>query len=114
MLRRIELAEGSTQQAVGERLGIPPSRMVALVDDLGERRLLERRPSQRDRRAYALHLTPAGRRLLGKALQLAAALEREITQDLSPAERAQVIDQLDRIADQLGVPPGVHGSNLTV
>jgi len=99
---------------MGERLGIPPSRMVALVDELQERKLLERRPSPRDRRAHALHLTATGKRLLAKAMEVAAAYEREITQDLDDAERGKLLDQLDRVAARLGVPPGVHGSQLAV
>jgi DNA-binding MarR family transcriptional regulator len=112
LLRAIGSGGGDSQQAVGERLGIPASRMVALVDELEGRRLLERRPSPRDRRAHALHLTPAGKRLLAKAIGVAAGLEGELTQDLDPAERVQLIELLDRVAVQLGVPPGVHGSQV--
>jgi DNA-binding MarR family transcriptional regulator len=114
LLRRVALHEGGSQQAMGERLGIPPSRMVALVDELEARELLERRPSPGDRRAHALHLAPAGRRLLARATKLATAFETELTQDLDAAERARLLEQLDRVAQRLGVPPGVHGSQLAV
>jgi DNA-binding MarR family transcriptional regulator len=112
LLRQVASHEGGSQQALGERLRIPPSRMVALVDELEGRGLLERRPSPSDRRAHALHLTAGGRRLLAKATALAAAFEGELTQDLDEAERRRLIEQLDRIAERLGVPPGVHGSQL--
>jgi DNA-binding MarR family transcriptional regulator len=112
LMRRVAIHEGGSQQAMGERLGIPPSRMVALVDELERRKLLERQPSPSDRRAHALHLTPAGKRLLAKATELAAGYEREITQDLDADERAVLLEQLDRVAERLGVPPGVHGSQL--
>jgi DNA-binding MarR family transcriptional regulator len=112
LLRAIGSGAGDSQQAAGERLGIPASRMVALVDDLEGRRLLERRPSPRDRRAHALHLTPSGKRLLAKAIGVAAGLEGELTGDLDPAERAQLVELLDRVAVQLGVPTGVHGSQV--
>jgi DNA-binding MarR family transcriptional regulator len=112
LLRRVGLHEGGSQQAMGERLGVPPSRMVALVDELEARRLLERRPSPSDRRAHALYLTPAGTDLLTKAIQVATAFESELTQDLDPAERTQLIELLDRLAVPLGVPPGVHGSHI--
>jgi DNA-binding MarR family transcriptional regulator len=112
LLRHVALHEGDSQQALGERLGIPPSRMVALVDELEARVLLERRPSPSDRRAHALHLTPAGRRLLARATKVAAAFEAELTQDLDDAERARLLEQLDLLAQRLGVPPGVHGSQL--
>jgi DNA-binding MarR family transcriptional regulator len=114
LLRHVALREGGSQQSTGERLGIPPSRMVALVDELETRELLERRPSPSDRRAHALYLAPAGRRLLARASKLAAAFEAELTQDLDAAERAQLLEQLERIAARLGVPPGVHGSQVAV
>jgi DNA-binding MarR family transcriptional regulator len=112
LLRVIGAGEGHSQQAAGERLGIPASRMVALVDELEERGLLERRPSPRDRRAHALHLTASGKRLLADAIGLAAGLEGELTEDLDAAEHAQLIALLDRVAARLGVPPGVHGSQV--
>lgn len=112
LLRAVGSREGDSQQAVGERLGVPASRMVGLVDELERRGLLERRRSPRDRRAHALHLTPAGGRLLAEATQLAAGLERELTQDLDATQRAELIARLDLIAARLGVPAGVHGSQV--
>jgi DNA-binding MarR family transcriptional regulator len=113
LLRRIVAGEGASQQAVGESLGIPPSRMVAVVDELEGRGLLERRPSPIDRRAHALYLTSAGKGLLAKATAVAAGFEGELTRGLDPAERDLLVGLLDRVAAQLGVPPGVHGSQLT-
>ena len=43
LLRAVSFAEGQSQQTIGERLQIPPSRMVAFVDALEKRSLLERR-----------------------------------------------------------------------
>lgn len=102
LLRAVGAAEGQSQQATGERLGIPPSRMVAFVDGLEERGLLERRLNPDDRRARALHLTAEGRRLLGRAFELAAQHERDLCADLSEAEREQMLDLLDRVSARLG------------
>src|SRR6266566_185064 len=41
-----------------------PSRLVALVDGLESRGLVERRDNPNDRRTYALHLSGAGRSML--------------------------------------------------
>src|SRR5215207_8940636 len=62
LLRHVVAAEGQSQQALAEALQIPPSRMVALVDGLEQRGLLERRPIPGDRRVRALHLSREGRR----------------------------------------------------
>ena len=51
ILRVIEQADGLSQQALGEKLGIFPSRLVALIDELEGSGLLERRNSPADRRA---------------------------------------------------------------
>src|SRR5581483_9559031 len=67
LLRAVAPAEGASQQAIGERLQIPASRMVAFVDALEARGLLERRPNPNDRRARALYLTDDGRALLASA-----------------------------------------------
>ncbi len=62
----IEQADGLSQQALGEKLGVFPSRLVGLLDEVEERGLVERRDSPTDRRSYALHLTGAGREVLAQ------------------------------------------------
>ncbi|HXN37343.1 MAG TPA: MarR family transcriptional regulator [Solirubrobacteraceae bacterium] len=110
LLRAVGAAEGQSQQAVAERLQIPPSRMVAFVDALEARGLLERRLNPQDRRARALHLTDSGRELLGRAFVLAVELERDICADLSVAEREQLVEMLQRVGGRLGLPGGVHAA----
>jgi DNA-binding MarR family transcriptional regulator len=108
LLRAVAAAEGQSQQAIGERLQIPASRMVAFVDALQHRDLLERRPNPQDRRAHALHLTDQGREMLGRAMTAAAAFENELCADLQASEREQLLDLLWRVAPQLGLRPGTH------
>jgi DNA-binding MarR family transcriptional regulator len=108
LLRAIAQAEGESQRWVGRALNVPPSRMVTLVDDLERRRLVRRRPHPGDRRAHALHLTAAGRRLLGRAVEVAAQVERGLCAGLAPAERDQLLQLLARLAGRDDAPPGVH------
>ena len=112
LLRAIAAGEGLSQQALGEQLRIPPSRMVAFIDALQDRRLLERRPHPSDRRAHALYLTSAGRKLLGKAVAVASGFERELCAGLSAAEREKLLALLGSVREQLGLPPGVHSAHL--
>src|SRR5215470_3937956 len=63
MLRIIQKSSGISQQALSSILGMPPSRLVALVDQLERRGLVERRDDPEDRRAHALHLTRKGAEL---------------------------------------------------
>jgi DNA-binding MarR family transcriptional regulator len=108
VLRHVARAEGSSQQALGQALRIPPSRMVGLVDTLEQRGLLERRSNPRDRRARALHLTPEGRRMLEEAYRVAVGHERTIVEGLSMEERAQLFRLLRRLAVAQELVPGVH------
>ena len=50
LLRAVAANEGEPQNALAERLRISPSWMVAIVDVLETRGLLERKPHTRDRR----------------------------------------------------------------
>jgi DNA-binding MarR family transcriptional regulator len=111
LLRAVGADEGASQQAIGERQQIPPSRMVALVDALEERGLVERRQNPRDRRTRALYATKSGRKLLLRAFTLATALERDLCADLSAAERQQLIELLQRVGWRLGVAPGTHSAH---
>jgi DNA-binding MarR family transcriptional regulator len=112
LLRAVAPIEGASQQAIGERLRIPASRMVAFVDALETRGLLERRPKPNDRRVRALYLTDDGRKLLASAFALASDLERDLCAQLSDAEREQLLDALQRVGAQLGLTPGAHAAHL--
>ena len=105
VLYAISHGEGQSQQVVGERLAIPASSMVAIVDRLESGTLVERRASASDRRTRTLHLTSKGRRLLAKALKGAARQETVISRGISPDERATLLSLLHRISENLGVPP---------
>ncbi len=111
LLRSVREAEGESQNTIGERLQIPPSRMVAFVDALEQRGLLERRQNPQDRRARALYLTQAGREMHDSAMAVAFEFERELTGDLSAAEREQLLDLLARVGTALDLPPGVHDAH---
>ena len=97
-----------TQQALATALKALPSRLVALIDELESRGLLERRPHETDRRSYALHLTEAGKST-GQAIgRIAREHQKSLLAALSEEERGQLAALLQRIADQQGLIPRVH------
>jgi DNA-binding MarR family transcriptional regulator len=110
LLRAVAAGEGEAQNALAERLHISPSWMVAVVDELEKRDLLERRPHARDRRVRNLHLTPAGKKLLTQAERRAEQFDRQVVDQFGDAEREQLLDLLDRVAAGLELQPGAHAA----
>lgn len=108
MLRMLRSAGGMTQQALATSLNMLPSRMVALVDELESRGLVERRENPDDRRSYSLELTDKG----GAALEAIGHIGREHTRALlaalSEEEQRRLGSLLQRIADEQGLRRGVH------
>lgn len=86
---------GLNQSEVAATLGIQRANFVALINGLEKRGLVERRPV--DRRSYALHLAPAGRELLGRAVALQDALEARIEARLGPGGKGRLMELLRRL-----------------
>lgn len=100
--------EGRTQQELATALGLHRNSMVGMIDDLEERGLVERRRHPEDRRAYAIHLTPAARDVLSAGDGLADELERTMLAPLDEAERAALIATLTTLVAAAGYRAGVH------
>ena len=103
MLTRLAANEGKAQQIIGELIGLNPTQMVFLVDELEGRGLVERRRNPADRRSYALYLTPAGRDMLGKVQQVAQVHQAKLGKSLSESEQEQLTELLGRIARDQGI-----------
>jgi DNA-binding MarR family transcriptional regulator len=108
ILRVIGQADGLSQQALGERLGIFPSRLVQVLDELEQRKLVERRDNPADRRSYALYLTEAGRESLEQIGRIGREHQDALCAALDESERAMLTDFLRRIAAQQQLAPGIH------
>ncbi|HEX3041178.1 MAG TPA: MarR family transcriptional regulator [Solirubrobacterales bacterium] len=108
VLNLIDAAEGRSQQAIGKAIEVPASRMVALVDELEQRGLVERRPDPADRRVRALYLTREGKQTLARGRKLAGEHEQELTQGLGEADRKRLVGLLQKMVDQQAIGRGVH------
>ncbi len=108
ILRLLRVAAGLSQQELAAKLGIHPSRLVAILDDLEKRKLVERRPNADDRRLYSLHLTKGGSAALEQIGKVAQQHQEALLAALDPQERDQLGALLLRIADQQGLVHGVH------
>jgi DNA-binding MarR family transcriptional regulator len=94
VLNYLRANEGVIQQQVGSAMGIDPSTMVSLVDQLESAGLAKRRPNPQDRRAREVLITPKGQRTLKRARELAQEVEGDVLQGLSPAERRKLVTLL--------------------
>lgn len=98
LLIYIDANPGVTQSRLAEAVGRDRSTMVGVLDELEARALIERRRGT-DRRTNGLWLTRGGRAVLGRAVRDIAAHERRIAARLSAAERKQLLELLNRIAE---------------
>src|SRR5260370_29653494 len=103
MLVRLAENDGRSQQAIAELMGVNPTRMVFLTDELEKLGLVERRRNPADRRSHALHLTEAGTAMLARVREVTQAHEDAVTTGLTGAEREQLTSLLRRLARDQGL-----------
>ncbi|MFF3835169.1 MarR family winged helix-turn-helix transcriptional regulator [Streptomyces sp. NPDC002458] len=97
LLATLEESGPASQAALGRRSGIHVSDMVATVNELADRELVERAPDPSDRRRNVISLTGAGRRHLRRLEKQLAAAQDELLAPLSPEERQQLTGLLSRL-----------------
>lgn len=89
---------GRKQTQIAEALGIKRANFVTLAHGLEERGLIVRRASAEDKRANALHLTPAGAAFLNTARALHEGMEADLVDRLGgAAQRDQLLGLLARL-----------------
>lgn len=108
VLRMVAADPGRTQRSLAPALQVRASHLVAVIDGLEERGLLQRKPNPDDRRANALHLTEPGRAVLAEVMQVSAEHEAELTKGLSVEDRKTLGRLLARIAREQGNAEGGH------
>ncbi|MBP1161923.1 MULTISPECIES: MarR family winged helix-turn-helix transcriptional regulator [Rhodococcus] len=108
LLRLIATDPGMSQQALATKLGVVPSRVVALVDGLQAKGLVERQRSARDRRNYELHLSVGGRAVMAQMREIGEAHEADLVAALSAEERRTLGELLAKVATSHGIEPDVH------
>jgi DNA-binding MarR family transcriptional regulator len=99
VLNVLEAEQPITQQALAKATETDPSSIVATIDQLERDDLVQRRPHPSDRRANALHMTPAGERTLRQARKLAREAQEELLGPLNDDERQQLHELLFKLAE---------------
>ena len=114
LLRAVAAEPGRSQRELSTQLGLLPSRLVALVDELERDDLIERRRDPDDRRHYALHVTTAGDERLRDIGRVAQAHANDYLAPLDERDRSILAKLLARLAAHHGLTPGVHPGYRTL
>jgi DNA-binding MarR family transcriptional regulator len=99
---------GVSQQDLANTLSMHASRLVGVLDELQQRGLVERRPSERDRRLYALHLTSDGEGALRRIGEAAREHHQALMTGLSADQQKQLTELLEIILRNQNLTRGVH------
>ena len=96
ILLLIDANPGVTQSRLAHAVGLDRSTMVGVLHALEARSLVERRRGE-DRRTNGLWLTAAGRKLVAGLKRRIRVHERRVAARLTPAERAQLLELLEKL-----------------
>jgi DNA-binding MarR family transcriptional regulator len=97
VLTYLNRTDGASLSAVADRVGLSLPAMSRLIDGLVARDLVRREESSADRRRVTLRLTDLGRELVRTARAGAQARLAEALAALSPAQRAEVAQAMQRL-----------------
>ncbi len=90
---------GITQGELTQMMSSDPNTIASLVERMAAAGWVERRPHEKDRRAYRIRLKPAGEILYLQLRQLAVELQASVLNVLPEAEREPFLTQLAAVAD---------------
>lgn len=96
--------EGMTQEQLGQRLLVTKGNVSGMLDRLGERNLVERRPHPEDRRSKLVQLTLQGRLVAEKAVTLQRQFIAELMEVVSASELerlAVIMEHVEQRIDHL-------------
>ena len=99
VLAAIEVHEGASQTRIVEITGVDRSTLADIVRRLQKNRLIERRRSKEDARAYVLKLTEGGRQALASGKPALAAAEKGLLAALPAKDRSVLLDLLGKIVE---------------
>jgi MarR family transcriptional regulator, lower aerobic nicotinate degradation pathway regulator len=99
LLAALEEFGPASQAALGRRTGIDRSDVVAALNDLAGRELVQRSPDPADRRRNIIAITPAGTEQLRLLDQVLDGVQDKLLAPLSPTERKQLTRLLTRVLE---------------
>jgi DNA-binding MarR family transcriptional regulator len=86
VLAIVRATPGLAQSEIAAAVGMEPARLVRVLDELEQRRLIKRTRSISDRRSHAVFLTGEGEKAFDHIRQLARQHEDNVIAKLGPAK----------------------------
>ena len=99
-------ARPTSQQALIESIGVDPSKLVGLLNDLEAEGLIVRRRDPDDRRRHIVEVSKKGRTQLAAAERAVAEVEERLFVGVDEKQRKQLLELLAQVADSSGVFEG--------
>jgi DNA-binding MarR family transcriptional regulator len=100
LLAALEEFGPASQAGLGRRTGIDRSDVVAALNELAGRGLVERSPDPDDRRRNVITITAAGIDQLEHLDEVLAAVQEKLVAPLSDDERKQLVGLLTRLLER--------------
>ncbi len=92
---------GVTQSVAGTALAIEKANLAGLLMEIHPRGVIERKSLAADRRAYSLHLTASGRKLVRKLLKRHERYEHALAHSLGPGDRQRLLLLLGKLLQKV-------------
>jgi len=99
-------ARPTSQQALIDSIGVDPSKLVGLLNDLEADGLIVRRRDPEDRRRHIVEVSKLGRTRLEAAEKAAAVVEDRLFAGIDAEQRAELLGVLAQVADRSGILEG--------
>jgi MarR family transcriptional regulator, lower aerobic nicotinate degradation pathway regulator len=99
-------ARPTSQQALIESIGVDPSKLVGLLNDLEAEGLIVRRRDPDDRRRHIVEVSKEGRARIAAAERAAKTVEDRLFVGLDSEQRAELLGLLAQVADSSGIYEG--------
>jgi DNA-binding MarR family transcriptional regulator len=97
ILLRLHRSQGLSSAELARAIGVRPQSIVDIIRPLERAGLIRRREAPEHRRILRISLSAAGKRLLARAVPVAAQLEKDLLGNLSVAEIVRLRQGLTKL-----------------
>ncbi|WP_071131546.1 MarR family winged helix-turn-helix transcriptional regulator [Enterococcus timonensis] len=101
MMQLIESNSGINQNELAKKMQKDKTLMVQVIDKLEKKGLATREPSENDRRAYALSLTPAGKKIVEKYAYIPDVSEEKLLSVLDVEDQKSLRRIMNRLIAEI-------------